>query len=166
MTSESPTDEDAESLLRLSDEVIRIAGSLVQLSTALRAPFQQHLATNPNETEISAESVNRVIRARRNRARYLPPDLFADPAWDMLLDLLHTELAGGRVSVSSLCIASGVPPTTGLRWLKTLETRGLVLRKFDQHDARRTFVELSPETSNALRRYFLDIVEPPRADQR
>jgi DNA-binding MarR family transcriptional regulator len=83
-----------------------------------------------------------------------------------LLDLLHTELAHRRVSASSLCIASGVPPSTGLRWLKSLEQQGLVVRKFDERDARRIFGELSAETSKALRRYFVDIVEPRRADER
>ena len=61
-----------------------------------------------------------MIRARRLRARYFPEDLFADPAWDMLLDLLQAEIAQLRVPVSSLCIAAAVPATTALRWLKTM----------------------------------------------
>ena len=53
-----------------------------------------------------------VIRARRLRSRFFPDDLFADPAWDMLLDLLQAEIAQLRVPVSSLCIAASVPATT------------------------------------------------------
>jgi len=37
----------------------------------------------------------------------------ADPAWDMLLDLTAARAESRAVSVSSLCIAAGVPTTTG-----------------------------------------------------
>src|SRR6185437_11096302 len=104
--------------------------------------------------EVSAETVRSMIRARRLRARYFSEELFADPAWDMLLDLLQAEIAHLRVPVSSLCIAAAVPATTALRWLKTMVARGIFIRRADPHDGRRIFVELAPEASQALRRYF------------
>ena len=103
---------------------------------------------------VSADVVRQVIRARRVRARYFDELLFADPAWDMLLDLLQAEIAQHRVPVSSLCIAAAVPPTTALRWIKTMTDAGLFLRRADPHDGRRVFVELSPGASEAMRRYF------------
>jgi len=106
---------------------------------------------------VSAEAVRTVIRARRLRARYFPEELFADPAWDMLLDLLQAEIAHLRVPVSSLCIAAAVPATTALRWLKTMVDKGLFLRRADPHDGRRVFVELAPDASHALRRYFAEL---------
>ena len=42
----------------------------------------------------------------------------------MLLDLLAARLERERVSVSSLCIAAAVPPTTALRWIRTLTDKG------------------------------------------
>jgi DNA-binding MarR family transcriptional regulator len=98
-----------------------------------------------------------VIRARRLRARFFSEELFADPAWDMLLDLLQAEIRQLRVPVSSLCIAASVPATTALRWLKTLVTQGLFIRRADPHDGRRVFVELAPDASVALRRYFAEV---------
>jgi DNA-binding MarR family transcriptional regulator len=163
MNQESP-DRQAERLLQLSEEVTRIAGSLAQLSIGLASPLG-HPATNSNEPDVSVKTVRWLIGARRGRTRFLSHDLLADPAWEMLLDLLHAELVNRPVSVSSACIASGVPPTTGLRWLKTLEERGLVVRKFDARDRRRVFVELSPDTSKALRRYIREIIEPRRAGE-
>jgi DNA-binding MarR family transcriptional regulator len=62
-----------------------------------------------------------------------------------------------RVPVSSLCIAAAVPATTALRWLKTMVSQGIFLRRPDQHDGRRIFVELAPEASQALRRYFAEV---------
>jgi len=98
-----------------------------------------------------------VIRARRLRSHYFREELFADPAWDMLLDLLQAEIAQLRVPVSSLCIAAAVPATTALRWLKTMVSQGLFVRRSDPHDGRRVFVELAPEASRAMRRYFAEI---------
>ena len=106
--------------------------------------------------EISAEAIRSIIRARRLRANYFSEELFADPAWDMLLDLLHAEILHLRVPVSSLCIAAAVPATTALRWLKTLVSQDIFIRRADPHDGRRVFVELAPETSEALRRYFAE----------
>jgi DNA-binding MarR family transcriptional regulator len=107
--------------------------------------------------EVSADTVRGVIRAQRLRSRYFREDLFADPAWDMLLDLLQAEIAQLRVPVSSLCIAAAVPATTALRWLKTMTEQGLFLRRADPDDGRRVFVELAPAASQALRRYFADV---------
>jgi len=106
--------------------------------------------------DVSLDTVRAVIRARRLRGRYFSEELFADPAWDMLLDLLQAEMSRLRVPVSSLCIAAAVPATTALRWLKTMVQEGLFLRRADPHDGRRVFVELAPQTSHALRRYFND----------
>ena len=156
---EDPPAAKAELLRQLSKEVSRIAGSLAQLSIGTAAPLpQDYPFTNENELDVPLERVSWLIRARRTRARYLAPELFAEPAWDILLYLLRAELAHERISVSNACTAAAVPQSTGLRWLKTLEQHGLVLRRCDTHDARRTFVVLSPDTSKALRRYFLDVV--------
>ena len=95
-----------------------------------------------------------MLRARRIRADFLPGDLFADPAWDMLLDLLAARLEQERVSVSSLCIAAAVPPTTALRWIRTLTDKGLVQRHADPHDGRRVFISLAQETTESMLRWF------------
>src|SRR4029453_878080 len=91
------------------------------------------------------------------RTRYFEEELFADPAWDMLLDLLQAEIAQHRVPVSSLCIAPAVPAPTGLRWIKTMTDAGLFKRRADPHDGRRVFVELAPLASDAMRRYFGEV---------
>ncbi len=80
---------------------------------------------------------------RRLRDRYFPSDLFADPAWDILLDLTASRLEKKPVSVSSLCIAAAVPPTTALRWVRMMTDQGLLERRADPADARRMFVDLS-----------------------
>lgn len=152
------SDQSAARLKQLSDEVSRIAATLARLSAAPPAPVVTPPASPAGDApQVSAEVVRSVIRARRLRSRYFAADLFADPAWDMLLDLLQAEISQMRVPVSSLCIAASVPATTALRWLKTMVTQGLFVRRADPHDGRRVFVELAPEASTALRRYFAEI---------
>jgi Winged helix DNA-binding domain len=159
--SDIASDQNAARLRQLSDEVSRIAATLARLSAGptVSAPALEpvHRGDGP---EISVETVRGVIRARRLRSRYFPEDLFADPAWDMLLDLLQAEISHLRVPVSSLCIAAAVPATTALRWLKAMVGQGLFVRRADPHDGRRVFVELAPEASSALRRYFAEVGAP------
>lgn len=120
---------------------------------------------NSNEPDIRPdvplERVSWLIGARRKRAGYLPHELFGEPAWDMLLHLLRAELAHEGMSVSSACIAAGVPASTGLRWLKMFEEQGLVIRRCDAGDAEGTYVALSSTGSSAIRRYFLEVVGTP-----
>jgi len=94
--------------------------------------------------------IRAIIRARRLRDRYFGGQLFADPAWDMLLDLMAARLERRRVAVSSLCIAAAVPPTTALRWIRTLCDQGLLVRAADAEDGRRVFIELSEDTAADL----------------
>lgn len=158
--------EDQKRLRDLSDEVARIADTLARLSAkdggfkaephgqglkAVSAPVSDGIP------DIDVEVVRATIRARRLRERFFDADYFADPAWDMLLDLLAAEIAQHRVPVSSLCIAAAVPATTALRWMKTLTDQGIFRRRADPHDGRRVFVELSSEASLAMRQYFAQV---------
>lgn len=146
-------------LRQLSDEVNRIATTLARLSSAPAvAPILPSPGPNGGDVApIAAETVRSVIRARRLRNRFFSEDLFADPAWDMLLDLLQAEISQLRVPVSSLCMAASVPATTALRWLKAMVDQGMFLRRSDPHDGRRVFFELAPETSDKLRRYLAEV---------
>jgi DNA-binding MarR family transcriptional regulator len=86
-----------------------------------------------------------IVSARRARETILGGDLFADPAWDLLLELYAASLAQRRVSNSDLSIASTVPATTSLRWIDKLESAGLATRIGDPLDSRRVWVEISAD---------------------
>lgn len=101
--------------------------------------------------------VRRIIRQRQLRARFFDGELFADPAWDMLLDLTAARAEHQRVSVTSLCIASGVPPTTALRWIGQMIEAGLFQRSEDETDRRRAFITLSDRAADAMARYFAEL---------
>ena len=101
--------------------------------------------------------VRKIIRQRQARGRYFDAGLFADPAWDMLLDLTASRVEMKRISVSSLCIASGVPPTTALRWIGQMVEAGLFTRVCDDSDRRRAFIELTDKAVDAMAGYFAEI---------
>ncbi|MBB3859106.1 DNA-binding transcriptional ArsR family regulator [Novosphingobium hassiacum] len=84
-----------------------------------------------------------IYAERRRRHKFLPADLFGEPTWDIMLDLYIAAREDRRVPTTSSCIGAHVPPTTALRWLRILESRGLVEREDDGRDGRRTFVRLT-----------------------
>jgi hypothetical protein len=154
---------DSAKLQQLSDEVSRIATTLAHLAVPPEVAAKSRRPSPANdvpERDIPAEMVRYVIQSRRLRNRFFDKELFADPAWDMMLDLFYAEIAQLRVSVSSLCIASAVPPTTALRYIKTMTDADLFRRRPDRHDARRVFVELTPLASEGMRCYFNEIGNP------
>ncbi len=102
----------------------------------------------------SAAEVRAIIRMRRLRERFFDRDLFADPAWDMLLDLMAARIERVQVAVSSLCIAACVPPTTALRWIKAMTDSGLFDRIADPDDGRRIFIRLSDTAAVNMNRFF------------
>lgn len=133
------------------------AGYSAQVRTPVRDFAAMPRSFVPEERTVDrqrAKSVRRMLRQRRMREQYFPADLFADPAWDMLLDLYAARLERQPVSVSSLCIAAAVPATTALRWIKTMTDAGLFLREADPLDGRRIFIALAEGAHDAMARYF------------
>jgi DNA-binding MarR family transcriptional regulator len=177
-------DDAMERIDRLQDEVARIGRLLADLAgqrgglagtpaapvapgdareatDRLRSPARDFAAMPrsfvPEERTLDrqrAKAVRRMLRQRRMREQYFPADLFADPAWDMLLDLYAARLERQPVSVSSLCIAAAVPATTALRWIKTMTDAGLFVRDADPHDGRRIFIALAEAAHDAMTQYF------------
>lgn len=131
----------AQHLSGLSAEARRLADALSHLARESDGAAQ---------TPVSAPLVRRLIRLRRDRDRHFPADLFADPAWDMLLDLAAARMEGADVAVSSLCVAAAVPTTTALRWVRSLSHAGIFVRRTDPMDARRAFIGLSDEAFDAV----------------
>ncbi|HEX8063930.1 MAG TPA: MarR family winged helix-turn-helix transcriptional regulator [Allosphingosinicella sp.] len=144
-------------LQQLSEEVGRIANVLAALSeheSAAAAIAAVGSAGEEEEERLDAGFIRSIIRLRRMRDHFFKSDLFADPAWDMLLDLMAARVDRQQVAVSSLCIAAAVPPTTALRWIKGLCDQGLFVRVADPEDGRRVFIELSSDTAARMEAYL------------
>lgn len=139
---------DSSSLFEGHDRIAILKRDAERVAAALA----DLIASRPAEAArpVDAARIRAHIKARRLRERFLPVDILADPAWDMLLDLAAARLEERPVSVSSLCIAANVPTTTALRWIKNLCDSGLFERSADPADARRAFVGLSPPAARTM----------------
>ncbi|MBC7492291.1 MAG: MarR family transcriptional regulator, partial [Novosphingobium sp.] len=180
------SEADRLSLIRLTEQVGQIAQKLDQMSLRPAPAVSVSEPSSPSAFDFADDAslrpggsaaedgsarlvrairpalpdprlIRRVIRQRQLRARFFDGDLFADPAWDILLDLTAARAEHLRVSVTSLCIASGVPPTTALRWIGQMTDAGLLLRVDDEADRRRAFIALSDKSADAMARYFHEL---------
>lgn len=98
-----------------------------------------------------------ILTCRRRIDRFFDPQLFADPARDMLLDLFVAGEEGRLITVSSCCIGAAVPSTTALRWITTLADAGLIMELPDVRDRRRRLIRLSDHARNQMIRYLSSI---------
>lgn len=161
---EASARDQAERFRRLAEDVGRIGRALTRLSLA-GAPDEEarmahaldRLAECAEPSPVDPARVRDVIRLRRLRERFFEPGLFADPAWDIFLDLTAAQLEGEDVPVSSLCAAAAVPPSTALRWIAALTDQGLLVRRADPEDRRRVFIDLAQPVARAMERYFAAI---------
>ena len=99
------------------------------------------------------------VDARRARERIFGPGLFADPSWDILLDLFISKREGRRVTISSACIAASAPTTTATRHISHLVQLGLVVRLPHPGDARSAYLELSHGAEAKFSRLFREMMQ-------
>jgi hypothetical protein len=90
-----------------------------------------------------AKLAERIYRARRDRERIFEDSIFADPAWDLLLDLFIRSQRNEQVSISSACHAASVPEATALRYLKALTEKQYVERISHPNDRRSTTLKMT-----------------------
>lgn len=141
--------------------VARIAAALGQLNRSDTTPASLLVGVvlpssleGSAATNAPAKRARAIYKARRFRnSLFSSPDLFGEPAWDILLDLFASEAEGKTVSVSSACIAADVPASTGLRWISVLEENGLLVREKDRFDQRQSLLKLTPAANAAMTAY-------------
>jgi DNA-binding MarR family transcriptional regulator len=147
-----------------ANELRTMAQRLIEMADTAEATgaVNQHCPNSPPEARAPGElpperllALARMIyKARRGRAEFFNADLFADPAWDILLELFIAELCGKQTSSTRLCMAAAVPPTTASRYVAHLETVGLVCRASCETDARIQLRAITPKGLQLMRDYF------------
>lgn len=87
------------------------------------------LSNSPGDAGISLRAVaERLQSDRRARGEHLPPGLFGEPAWDLLLALFIAREDGGELSLAEACEAAGADAQAGPEAIGRLESEGLVAR--------------------------------------
>ena len=151
------------------DEVSHLLSSVSGLSARMGCSFSdalRHLIAlaesgDPQSLAVPRDRrdfARRLLRVRQQRNVVLGADSFRDPAWDMLLDLYVQDTGQAGMMISALCIASGVPQTTALRYIYRLAQLGLVLITDHPTDQRRTMVSLSDDARPRIER-LLDMMQ-------
>ena len=110
------------------------------------------------ERAVALGYARQLLALRQMRRDMLGADLFADPAWDLLLHLYLETSAGRQVAISGLCAAAKVRPTTGLRWINLLVEAGLLAKTDDPADARRVFLSFAPGGEERMDRLLAQAV--------
>lgn len=154
----------------LLDKISDLSSELQRLAQLMDTPEPGPVPTQATpaapEGEVDQARLNAFIRdllRREAKRREIGGgELFGDPTWAMLLDLLLAKFENRRISVSSACIASGAPMSTALRLVRRLVGEEVLVRLPDEHDRRRHFLMINPRLEQPL----LDhIAEQLRQDQ-
>ena len=126
----------------------------VAMSKMIRQPAIRDAIVD-NERASFVKAAQAIIRIRDLRDRLLGGQgQFADPAWDLLLDLYVATVEERPLAVGDACVGARVPQTTALRWIDQLERMGKVRRSADPSDRRRTLVSLTDAQVSAMDRFF------------
>lgn len=119
------------------------------------------LGSGTRQGEPDEETFHRMargeVKSRKMRSKFLPNSMFGEPAWDMLLALYVVDRRGARETISKLCLSSGAPNTTALRWLDYLEQQKFVQRRQSSTDRRVVFVDLTDAGRAAVEAYFTEL---------
>lgn len=148
-------EETVKCLMRVVGFIPKDADVYVNGASDLQPPFNQ--ANDDVPAWLDPALIRLLIMARTLRAKHFDPELMQDPAWTMLLELAWADLQGVKVSVTSLCIASGAPDTTALRYLKLLENEELVARRPDPKDGRRSWISMTPVAREKLAKMMQEL---------
>lgn len=159
----------AQRLIAVANELLAVARELETTPEAGGSEPKSRMFGRDfaaSDDPIWVELARQAYRDRRQRvAIFDDATLFGEPAWDILLDLFIAAKERKRVSVSSACIASAVPPTTGLRWVAALEAKNLIVREVDPDDARRYFLRLTTDTYLKMVEFFKSCSRLVRSDE-
>lgn len=99
--------------------------------------------------KLTEDHVLSILCFRRARDGILGQNLFADPAWDILLELYAASLADRLMSEAELARAIGLPPSVTGRWIAVLEERGLT-RRTSSRGFSRTAISLTEEAISRM----------------
>ncbi|KQM30091.1 MarR family transcriptional regulator [Sphingomonas sp. Leaf10] len=107
-------------------------------------------------TPENAARARRLI-AMKDRIAGLYPVKVTDPVYDALFHLYIAEEEGRPMSVSAVAPMIRVPSTTWLRWVALMEEAGLVVRRPDPSDGRRSWIALTRQCKARLDELIADL---------
>lgn len=97
----------------------------------VQSPFEQLKALLRRKrlrrpVSLGEDHILSILTVRRARDQIFGRPLFADPAWDILLELYAAHLGARRITVADLIRSIDVPSSTVVRWIRALEEQGFI----------------------------------------
>lgn len=133
------TGQDGNPFMLQEQRAMALGEARVETSVSVISDNDLHLAAR------------RELARRQMRQKFLPHEWFSEAPWNLMLDLFAQELSGREVSITSACLAAGVPTTTALRCIGSLVDTDMIVRSPDHSDERRSFVRLSHKGREKIR---------------
>jgi hypothetical protein len=127
--------------------------SIMNSTTDAQHSGGQHVDRHNPTVSVDNEHVFRarnVLRARASIERVLPPGLFRDSAWDLMLTLFIKGEEGESLFVKQLIVSTTASPTASMRRIAQLEEADLLERLPDALDQRRVTVRLTDRGRMAM----------------
>ena len=133
----------------------RMARQLEDLLRSTQGPCRD---SAPDASSAMIEVARRNFDARRERDRVFGASTFADPAWDLLLDLFVAGEEARRVDAFSLCGRTALPEGVILRSIAHLVQSNLVTRQATAGDPRSIYLVLNADGQAKMVEYLSRLV--------
>lgn len=143
-----------DEVYNLRRDFANIAAEMQTLQQRLNALLQNINVDTFVENSAMAKAKEYFRKRRVREQMFGNIDLFADPAWDILIYLFIAGEEDRDISLSSACIAAAVPESTAIRWINVLESKKHLRRNQDPSDPQQIYVSLTPATAELVRTYF------------
>lgn len=96
-----------------------------------------------------------ILDMRTMRDVVFGPEWFADPAWDLLLEVYVAQQRDRTTQLQAMCIAARVPRSTGDRIVNRLVAAGLLLKTTDSSRKRGVRLHLSADAERKMERLLI-----------
>lgn len=126
------------------------------LKPADRDPERGKAERSDPELAEATATARWIYRLRGRRLPAFGASVFAEPGWDLLLDLYISHAEGRRLSITAACIGSRASTATAIRYVGLLCDAGILRRTADECDQRRSFVELTEHGWTIMTDLLLD----------
>lgn len=155
----------AEELQSLESSLVEFkvktdAAVLQLIARAQRRLTGAVIARKPNEetlslsgTEESTRFIEHECARARMRNRIFSPLALSHAGWMLILILAEAGLSGIELTVKSAAYSAGLPLSSALRKINEMCAAGLLDRRCDPADGRRSFVTLTARTKSQLLQY-------------
>lgn len=136
------------SLWNLHDSLARLAEELAEVARKFDAAAGNEASTPPSiEAMTPREYFSSLLDLRRLRERYFGSELFGEPAWDILLELMLARIDERELRASELTTHGNSPSVVARHYIEVMEQAKLVETLINTGNTEDPYLALSSEAA-------------------